>query len=102
MPDDIVSSFDLLGITMTYQRRCDEFRACLLGGDVVDLRALRRLVNGGLPEGGSGVKGFRSLIWKLLLGYLPVQRANWDSTLRYCLFCYECLCECCAVRVSVY
>jgi hypothetical protein len=62
----------------------------LLGGDVVDMTVLRRLVNGGLPEGGSGVKGFRSLIWKLLLGYLPCERAKWDGTVAYVCVCVVC------------
>ena len=60
-------------------QRLADFQAAF-GRDTIDLVELRRLVSSGLPDG-AAAKGFRSLSWKLLLGYLPTRRAAWPDVL---------------------
>lgn len=48
-----------------------------LSRKVIDMRELRRIASQGIPD----VPGLRSTIWKLLLGYLPPDRALWSSEL---------------------
>ncbi|GMI78697.1 hypothetical protein like AT4G13730 [Hibiscus trionum] len=48
-----------------------------LSKKVVNLRELRRIASQGIPDGA----GIRSTVWKLLLGYLPPDRAQWSSEL---------------------
>jgi hypothetical protein len=59
-----------------------------LGRDEIDLDEIRSLMTAGLPEGhqingqtSQSVKGLRSVCWKLLLGYLPTRRADWQGYL---------------------
>ncbi|EGD74410.1 hypothetical protein PTSG_06421 [Salpingoeca rosetta] len=49
----------------------------LLDEDVIDLRALRQFAHGGIPD----QPGLRSKVWKLLLGYLPPEKARWEESL---------------------
>eukprot|EP01147_Barroeca_monosierra_P003765 gene3765-6288_t len=49
----------------------------LLEKDIIDIEALRAFAHAGIPDR----PGLRALIWKLLLGYLPPERAKWDSVL---------------------
>ncbi|XVF37981.1 hypothetical protein REPUB_Repub20aG0058200 [Reevesia pubescens] len=44
-----------------------------LSKKVVNLRELRKIASQGIPDGA----GIRSTVWKLLLGYLPPDRAQW-------------------------
>ncbi|KAJ6820580.1 TBC1 domain family member 5-like [Iris pallida] len=44
---------------------------------VINLGELRRLALQGIPDGA----GIRSIVWKLLLGYLPNDRAFWEEEL---------------------
>ncbi|KAG2721094.1 hypothetical protein I3843_02G053000 [Carya illinoinensis] len=44
---------------------------------VINIRDLRRIASQGIPDG----PGIRSIVWKLLLGYLPPDRAVWSSEL---------------------
>uniref|UniRef100_A0A8C4SCG7 TBC1 domain family member 13 n=1 Tax=Erpetoichthys calabaricus TaxID=27687 RepID=A0A8C4SCG7_ERPCA len=44
----------------------------------IDLKTLRELCFGGIPFEG----GLRSLCWKILLNYLPLEQALWDSFLK--------------------
>lgn len=48
-----------------------------LSKKVMDLRELRRISCQGVPDSA----GIRSTLWKLLLGYLPPDRALWSSEL---------------------
>lgn len=49
----------------------------VLANNVIDLKRLRELSSQGCPnEGGS-----RSLIWKVLLNYLPKERSQWTNVL---------------------
>jgi hypothetical protein len=49
----------------------------------VPLEALRRLCfTDGVPDGVASTPRLRALAWKLLLGYLPPDRAEWPSHLR--------------------
>ncbi|XP_057431952.1 uncharacterized protein LOC130724688 isoform X1 [Lotus japonicus] len=48
-----------------------------LSRKVIDMRELRRLASQGIPD----ASGLRSTVWKLLLGYLPQDRALWSSEL---------------------
>lgn len=48
-----------------------------LSRKVIDMRELRRIASQGIPDS----PGLRSTIWKLLLGYLPPDRALWSSEL---------------------
>ncbi|KAL8106182.1 uncharacterized protein LOC141678319 [Apium graveolens] len=46
-----------------------------ISNKVISLSELRRLASQGIPDG----VGVRSAVWKLLLGYLPSDRALWPS-----------------------
>uniref|UniRef100_A0A453G948 Rab-GAP TBC domain-containing protein n=1 Tax=Aegilops tauschii subsp. strangulata TaxID=200361 RepID=A0A453G948_AEGTS len=48
-----------------------------LSKKVIDLDELRMLAAQGVPDGA----GVRSTVWKLLLGYLPKDRALWEQEL---------------------
>ncbi|XP_057499173.1 uncharacterized protein LOC130783502 isoform X2 [Actinidia eriantha] len=48
-----------------------------LSRKVINMGELRRLASQGIPDGA----GIRSTVWKLLLGYLPVDRGLWSSEL---------------------
>ncbi|KAK4266641.1 hypothetical protein QN277_027531 [Acacia crassicarpa] len=48
-----------------------------LSRKVIDIRELRRIACQGIPDGA----GIRSTAWKLLLGYLPLDRGLWSSEL---------------------
>ncbi|KAF7837001.1 TBC1 domain family member 13 [Senna tora] len=48
-----------------------------LSRKVIDIRELRRIACQGIPDGA----GIRSTVWKLLLGYLPLDRGLWSSEL---------------------
>ncbi|XP_061369137.1 uncharacterized protein LOC133312021 [Gastrolobium bilobum] len=48
-----------------------------LSRKVIDMRELRRIASQGIPD----ASGIRSTVWKLLLGYLPPDRALWSSEL---------------------
>ncbi|KAF5192437.1 Tbc1 domain family member [Thalictrum thalictroides] len=48
-----------------------------LSRKVVNMLELRRLASQGIPDGA----GIRSTVWKLLLGYLPVDRGHWANEL---------------------
>ncbi|KAF3337235.1 TBC1 domain family member 13-like isoform X1 [Carex littledalei] len=48
-----------------------------LSKEVVDLDELRKLASEGIPD----VAGIRSTVWKLLLGYLPMDRHSWREEL---------------------
>jgi hypothetical protein len=55
----------------------------LLQQATVPLEALRRLCfTDGVPDGVASTPWLRALAWKLLLGYLPPDRAEWPSHLR--------------------
>lgn len=63
-----------------------------LSKKVVNLTELRRLASQGIPDGA----GIRPTVWKILLGYLPADRALWASELakkraQYALFKEELL-----------
>ncbi|XP_022833127.1 TBC1 domain family member 13 isoform X1 [Spodoptera litura] len=49
----------------------------VLEEDVVDIEKLRKLAFNGIPD----EKGLRSLVWKILLLYLPHQKSTWKTTL---------------------
>nr|XP_023927720.1 TBC1 domain family member 13-like isoform X2 [Quercus suber]POE91592.1 isoform 3 of tbc1 domain family member 13 [Quercus suber] len=42
---------------------------------VINMRELRRIASQGIPD----TAGIRSTVWKLLLGYLPLDRSLWPS-----------------------
>ncbi|GAB2227855.1 hypothetical protein Droror1_Dr00009682 [Drosera rotundifolia] len=48
-----------------------------LSKKIVNMREVRRLVSMGVPDGTS----VRPTLWKLLLGYLPTDRASWPAEL---------------------
>lgn len=43
----------------------------------LDIERLRRLCHAGIPD----KPGMRALMWKILLGYLPPRKEDWDSVL---------------------
>lgn len=61
--------------TGRHQARVAEFDACL-ASDVIDLEFLREQCYRGVPEGG----GRRAASWRILLGYLPTKRKQWQET----------------------
>jgi len=48
-----------------------------LEAEVIDLKRIRKLCHAGIPD----KAGIRSVYWKILLGYLPPERAQWDAQL---------------------
>jgi len=60
-----------------YKIRLQELKN-LLSDEVIDRKALRELCFNGIPDDSYA---YRSLCWKLLLGYLPMQRNKWAETL---------------------
>jgi hypothetical protein len=70
--------------------RAAQFRAAL-AADCIDLRRLRELAWGGVPDGEAD-RGLRGAVWRLLLGLLPREQEQWERTLRrkrteYAQFC---------------
>ena len=57
--------------------RLAQFDSCLRQ-EVVSLPGLKELCYQGVPEGG----GRRAQAWRLLLGYLPLQRSVWPEVVR--------------------
>lgn len=51
----------------------------LLKEEVIDLKALRVLCFNGIPDDSYS---YRSLCWKILLGYLPATRHQWTKILK--------------------
>ncbi|OWR43744.1 TBC1 domain family member 13 [Danaus plexippus plexippus] len=49
----------------------------ILEKDVIDIEQLQKLAFNGVPE----EKGLRSLVWKILLHYIPTEKNSWDTTL---------------------
>ncbi|KAI8430664.1 hypothetical protein MSG28_000861 [Choristoneura fumiferana] len=49
----------------------------ILGNEIIDINSLRKLAFNGIPED----KGLRSLVWKILLHYIPPEKNNWESTI---------------------
>jgi len=47
------------------------------GNTVIDIKALRTFCHHGIPD----KAGMRSMTWKLLLNYLPLDRAEWGAFL---------------------
>ncbi|KAL4609567.1 TBC1 domain family member 13-like [Arapaima gigas] len=61
----------------SYKGRMLEFNVAL-NEEKIDLKVLRKLCFSGIPFEG----GIRSLCWKILLNYLPLERALWDPFLK--------------------
>uniref|UniRef100_A0A336M0R4 TBC1 domain family member 13 n=1 Tax=Culicoides sonorensis TaxID=179676 RepID=A0A336M0R4_CULSO len=68
-----------------YKQRVREFER-VLECPVINLKELRTLCFNGIPDDSYA---FRSLCWKLLLGYLPENRSKWKSTLQSKRECYR-------------
>lgn len=62
---------------MAYRARLKEFDT-VLDQDVINLETLKKLSFHGIPDS----QGKRALCWRLLLGYLPVEKAQWNSVLQ--------------------
>ena len=56
------------------------------GFDKIDRTRLQELAFQGITD---EVKGLRPLVWRVLLNYLPLERAQWDETLRSQLESYK-------------
>ncbi|CAH9080142.1 unnamed protein product [Cuscuta europaea] len=48
-----------------------------LSKKVINMGEVRKLASQGIPDGA----GIRATVWKLLLGYLPIDRSSWPSEL---------------------
>lgn len=57
-------------------KREEEFQA-LLDVPVINLKSIRKLSHGGIPD----KPGMRSMYWKLLLDYLPPEQEKWETHL---------------------
>jgi TBC1 domain family member 13 len=63
-----------------------------LSSEVINLRELRTLaVGGGFPDDNPSI---RAQVWQLFLGYLPLQRSQWENSIKkkeaeYLQFCKE-------------
>lgn len=62
---------------MAYRARLKEFDD-LLSQDVIDKKKLKQLSFNGIPDD----QGRRSLCWRLLLNYLPLERTTWSNFLQ--------------------
>lgn len=77
-----------------YEERIKAFERAL-SADVIDVKNLRALAMGGVPETKPGdAFSLRARTWKILLGYLPEDRAKWADCLskkrkQYAEFCEE-------------
>ncbi|XP_045509627.1 TBC1 domain family member 13 isoform X2 [Colias croceus] len=60
-----------------YRARIQAFKD-LLAKDEVDMKALQKLAFKGVPD----KKGLRSLVWKILLHYIPPEKNSWESYLQ--------------------
>ncbi|CAG4942230.1 unnamed protein product [Colias eurytheme] len=60
-----------------YRARIQAFKD-LLDKDEVDMKALQKLAFKGVPD----KKGLRSLVWKILLHYIPPEKNSWESYLQ--------------------
>ncbi|KAK9835253.1 hypothetical protein WJX84_005521 [Apatococcus fuscideae] len=72
-----------------FEVRVRRFKS-ILEAPTVDVGALKRLTHTGIPDR----DGLRALAWKILLGYLPPDRKNWDRLLarkrsEYANFCKD-------------
>lgn len=79
----IKHSWSLYGHCLYHRVR--EFER-VLQNPVINLKELRSLCFNGIPD---DTYSFRSLCWKLLLGYLPENQAKWKSTLQGKRDCYQ-------------
>ncbi|CAH0716547.1 unnamed protein product, partial [Brenthis ino] len=59
-----------------YKARIKAFED-ILDQDVVDIEQLQKSAFNGVPD----EKGLRSLVWKILLHYIPLEKNDWQSTL---------------------
>ncbi|MCI4387040.1 hypothetical protein PGIGA_G00069420 [Pangasianodon gigas] len=64
-------------MSSSYKNRIQEFKT-VLSEEKIDLKALQELCFGGIPFEG----GIRSLCWKILLNFLPLDQTLWDSFLK--------------------
>jgi len=62
----------------TYQERVKQFDDLLYSDSIIDLNSLKEKAYRGVPEG----NGRRSITWRILLGYLPLERDSWDTILQ--------------------
>eukprot|EP00088_Acartia_fossae_P024788 TRINITY_DN2566_c0_g1_i2.p1 TRINITY_DN2566_c0_g1~~TRINITY_DN2566_c0_g1_i2.p1 ORF type:complete len:385 (-),score=51.57 TRINITY_DN2566_c0_g1_i2:465-1619(-) len=62
----------------SYQERVKQFDDLLNCASKIDLKSLKDKSYRGIPEG----NGRRSLTWRILLGYLPLDRDSWPSVLQ--------------------
>ena len=60
------------------ETRESAFDEAIFGGDAADIREVRRLASLGVPDGDPCL---RATVWKLMLGYLPPERNQWDDVL---------------------
>jgi len=60
-----------------HQLRVATFDECM-SSNIVDLKKLRELCFRGVPEGG----GRRAASWRILLGYLPANKSQWQEICR--------------------
>jgi len=61
----------------TYQERVKQFDDLLYSDSIIDINSLKEKSYRGVPEG----NGRRSITWRILLGYLPLERDSWDTIL---------------------
>jgi len=59
----------------SYQERVKQFDKILYSDGKIDLKSLKEKSYRGIPEG----NGRRSLTWRILLGYLPLDRDSWST-----------------------
>ncbi|XP_029108641.1 TBC1 domain family member 13-like isoform X1 [Scleropages formosus] len=64
-------------MSRSYKSRIQEFDVAL-NEEKIDLKVLRELCFNGIPFEG----GIRSLCWKILLNYLPLEQALWEPFLK--------------------
>uniref|UniRef100_A0A3Q2EIV6 TBC1 domain family member 13 n=1 Tax=Cyprinodon variegatus TaxID=28743 RepID=A0A3Q2EIV6_CYPVA len=64
-------------MSTAYKNRIQEFKSAL-AEDTINLTALRELSFSGIPH----EEGIRSLCWKILLNYLPLDQTLWESFLK--------------------
>lgn len=58
----------------------------VLNSPVIDMKALRKTTFRGIPD---EVKGLRPIVWRLMLGALPLETTDWEAKITSSKEAYE-------------
>ena len=90
--------FDSSRLPLRMRDKVESFKRILRGHDgVINLEELRDICFGGVPD---DVTGLRSLVWKILLGYLSSERSKWAIQTHESKETYEMLLKTCITGID--